>query len=341
MTVLTMGDVRGFYEELGVELPGWSEREAPVRCFAAPESHNRADRSPSTSVNLSNGAWYCHGCGACGGAYDAALSLGHSPRSAIELMISYGLIEPRTGNRTARAARQVAPQRSAPDARGQRKAPAQLGASEAEISRWESSLSRRPSLLAQLAVERGWRYGVMRHLQLGLDSSGRVTIPIRNGRGELRGVLRYQPVHSHGPKMLAVRGTRLGLIPHPAGEPSDHLLVVEGPADMVAARSHGLPAIAVPGAHAWRPGWAELLDGRKVTVVMDCDDPGRAAATRIEHDLARRCNVAVVDLDPGREDGFDLTDVLLDHAHTSLEPPALARLRRQSVRSQPERGLER
>jgi Toprim-like len=338
MTVLTTGDVRGFYEALGVELPGWSRREAPVRCFAAPETHNRGDRSPSTSVNLSSGAWYCHGCGACGGAYDAALSLGHSPRNAIELMISYGLIEPRGWNGTAQAARHVAPQGSATHARSQRQAPAQLGVNEAEISRWESSLSRRPSLLAQLALERGWRYGAMRYLQLGLDSSGRVTIPIRNGGGELRGV---QPLHSHGPKMLAVRGTRLGPIPHPTREPSNHLLLVEGPADMIAARSYGLPAIAVPGAHAWRPEWAELLAGRQVTVVMDCDGSGRAAAMRIEHDLTRRCNVAVVDLDPGRADGFDLSDVLLDYAHTSVEPPVLARLRRQSARAQSERGLER
>ena len=51
--------------------------------------------------------------------------------------------------------------------------------------------------------------------------------------------------------MLAVPGTRLGLIPHPAKETSDRILLVEGPPDMVAARS-GLPAIAIPGTNAWR-----------------------------------------------------------------------------------------
>ena len=29
-------DVRGFYRALGVELPGWAKREAPVGCFADP-----------------------------------------------------------------------------------------------------------------------------------------------------------------------------------------------------------------------------------------------------------------------------------------------------------------
>ena len=340
MTVLATGDVRGFYEALGVELPRWSEREAPVRCFAAPESHNRDDRSPSTSVNLASGAWYCHGCGACGGAYDAAVAVGHSPRNAIELMISHGLIEPRAENRASHAGRSERVPRAtkAPVARAAR---AQLNVTEADISRWESSLARRPSLLRQMAVERGWGYGVMRYLQLGLDPSGRMTIPIRTGTGALRGVLRYQPLHRHGPKMLAVRGTRLGLIPHPSREPSADVLVVEGPADMIAARSHGLPAIAIPGARAWRPDWAELLAGRRVTVVMDCDEPGRAAAARIERDLTSRCSVESIDLDPGRDDGFDLTDALLDYAHTSIEPPALARLRRSAARSGMERGLER
>src|SRR5437588_8547261 len=184
MTVLAGGDVRGFYEALGVDLPTWSEREAPVRCFANPDAHNRGDRSPSTSVNLTSGAWYCHGCGACGGAYDAALAVGHAPRSAIELMISHGLIESRGEDRRVPAHRRDAPQRSAAHLGGQGSPVRQLPVSEADIARWETSLSRRPSLLSQLAVERGWRYGVIRELQLGLDPGGRVTIPIRNGTGE-------------------------------------------------------------------------------------------------------------------------------------------------------------
>jgi len=53
-------------------------------------------------------------------------------------------------------------------------------------------------------------------------------------------VLRYAPTHDHAPKMLAARGTRLGLIPHPAAEPSTWVVLVEGPPDMISARSRGL-----------------------------------------------------------------------------------------------------
>jgi DNA primase len=84
---------------------------------------------------------------------------------------------------------------------------------------------------------------------------------------------------------------------------------------MIAARSCGWPAVAVPGDHAWRPAWAELLRGRLVTVVMDCDDAGRNAAERIAADLAPVSAVRIVDLAPNRDDGFDLTDWVHDRSN--------------------------
>ena len=147
----------------------------------------------------------------------------------------------------------------------------------------------------------------MRELELGFDGA-RITIPIRNAAGGLRGLLRYRP--GGVPKMLAARGTRLGLIPHPIREPDGPLTLVEGPADMLAARSHGCPAIAVPGDHAWRPGWARLLEGREVTIAMDCDHAGRTAAERIARDLEQVAVVRILDLAPQRSDGFDVTDWL-------------------------------
>jgi DNA primase len=92
------------------------------------------------------------------------------------------------------------------------------------------------------------------------------------------------------------------------------VLLVEGPPDMIAGRSRGLPAIAVPGDHSWRAEWAPLLAGRRVTVVSDADAPGRQLATRIAGDLHGIVSELVaVDLAPEREDGYDLTDWLLEH----------------------------
>jgi DNA primase len=68
-------------------------------------------------------------------------------------------------------------------------------------------------------------------------------------------------------------------------EPSEWVVLVEGPPDMISARSRGLPAIAIPGDDAWEAGWAQLLAGRHVAIVFDCDQAGRDAATRIAADL--------------------------------------------------------
>jgi len=84
---------------------------------------------------------------------------------------------------------------------------------------------------------------------------------------------------------------------------------------MITARSQGLPAITVPGDDAWQPEWAQLLDGRRVSVVMDCDHAGRDTARRIVGNLKRvGVSGSMVDLARGRSDGYDLSDWLHDRA---------------------------
>jgi DNA primase len=321
MAALTLpgADIRGYYQRLGIQLPDRPCFEASVRCFANPGAHRREDRDPSCSVNMVSGAWKCHACGARGGAYDAAWRKVYTPRAAIDLMIAYGLTERRARLQTARellnasARPSQATSRSRAGTRAKQDADERptLHVTEQDIARWQTALSRRPSLLATLALERGWRYDTIRALGLGVDC-GRITIPIRDAHGELQGLLRYKPAGR--PKMLAELGSRVGLVPHPAAETSKRIVLVEGPPDMIAARSRGLPAIAVPGDHAWQPAWAHLLAGRRVTIVMDSDTAGRAAATRIAEGLRHVADAHIVDPAPGRSDGYDLTDWLLEHA---------------------------
>ena len=109
-STLPGADVRGFYQALGIELPGWAQHEAPVRCFADPDAHAHGDRDPSCSVNVETGAWHCWGCGAKGGAYDAALARGLDSRQAFELKVAYGLAE--------RDSKRPRPSRSVPATRG-------------------------------------------------------------------------------------------------------------------------------------------------------------------------------------------------------------------------------
>jgi transposase InsO family protein len=111
--------------------------------------------------------------------------------------------------------------------------------------------------------------------------------------------------------LLATTRSRRSLVPHPAAETSRRVLLVEGEPDMIAARSHGLPAIAVPGVAGWQSRWSTLLADREVVVVMDCDDAGRRAAAAIAHDLSSLTDVRILDLAPERNDGFDLSDWLM------------------------------
>jgi hypothetical protein len=322
MPVLPGADIRGFYAALGISLPPRVEGNVCVRCFASPDAHRREDRDPSLSIRLLDGVWKCHGCGAKGGPFDAAKAAGHSPRSAIDLMIAYGLTERRPRRQAAcrrtSHARRPATQPTRCIERPVAVAPApQLRVDERDLARWQAALTARPDLINRLEHERAWRYDTMRELGLGFHR-GRIAIPIRGPHGRLRGVLRYRP--GARPKMFAVEGTRLGLLPHPAAEISERVLLVEGPPDMITARSHGLPAIAIPGDDAWRPEWAQLLAGRRVTMVMDADRPGRQLAERIAidlHDLVDE--FLAVDLAPDRDDGYDLTDCLVEPG----PPPAL------------------
>lgn len=315
--------VRAYYAALGIELPAWSKREAPVRCFARPDAHNRADRSPSCSVNLAFGAWNCHGCGAHGGAYDAALATGHTPRSAMELLITHGLAEPRAredwgSGRGARAQRpRIRPPSPRHDSRPD------LAWNEVNVRMCAQTLDANGRLIRRLMLERAWGLRIMRELGIGFDGA-RITIPVRSAQGRLRGVFRYDPFGQRNPKMRSVWGTRLGLVPHPASETSEHIILVEGPPDMIAARSCGLPAIATPGTNAWERSWAQLLTGRRVTVVMDCDAPGRRAADEIATALqAMGVPVEVVDLWPDRHDGYDLTDRILERRCARSDPRAV------------------
>ena len=152
----------------------------------------------------------------------------------------------------------------------------------------------------------------MNALELGIDR-GRITIPIRDATRALRGLLRYQPQPTRHPKMLAAPGSRLGLIPHPSSETSKHILLVEGPPDMIAARSHEPPR----DRRTRRPRVAARLGAAaRRTTHHDRDGRRPPRARRRRADRPRpdpTAQVQIVDLAPGRDDGYDLTDWLLQH----------------------------
>ena len=336
---LAGADIRGYYAALGIPIADWDRTEASVRCFADPDAHQHADRKPSCSINLQHGAWHCHACGATGGAFDAATTRGYSARAAIDLMVAHGLTQYRASQPTQPRPRSHVP---SPPSRAPAPGPPRMALRETEdaIAGWQAALAADADLIQRLIRGRGWLYATMLELQLGVDR-GRITIPVRDDTRRLIGVLRYQPwPKPREAKMLAARGSHRVLLPHPAAERSRQVLLVEGEPDMIAARSRGLPAIAVPGAAGWRREWAQLLADRQVTISMDADPEGRLAAQRIERDLRGYCECAIVDIAPDRTDGFDLTQWLL-REHIRERADVEAKLLSPRCASQPTIGRRR
>jgi len=302
------GDVIAFYAELGITLrPGG--RESRARCFANPDAHQRGDRTPSTSVSLISGAWFCHGCGAKGGAYDAARVGGYSPPDAMGLLARHGLAEP------GRLSATVRPTSGRLGVNRSTSRP--FAVTERDVARWADALQSNSATLALLEEQRGITATTLIRLLAGWDG-GRLTIPIRDERDELRGLVRHRPWPGPGPKTLAAPGSQRLLFPHPSQVPGSSIILCEGEIDALTATSVGLPAVAVPGANTWRPRWALAFAGRVVVVVPDADATGRASAALACADLAAAGASAVIfDPDTARDDGYDLGAMLLDQAGAS------------------------
>jgi hypothetical protein len=311
-------DIHGLYAAIGIALPAHHASEAPARCFVDPAAHARGDHDRSMSVNLSSGAFYCHGCLAAGGAYDACIASGRSPREAIDLMIGFGLVARGSVGGSLRPVRRPTPL-------NRRAAQRSLAITEQQIRGWALALESDDQRLAELQRSRGWHRDLLRDRQVGSDDT-RLTIPVRDRRERLVAVMRYLEPARRGdqPKMLAVAGSRRALYPHPARLSAIRLLIVEGHPDGLCAASHGLAATAIAGHGSWEASWSKAFAGRAAVVCPHCDEPGRAAARRIADDLAAiNVEVSILDLDPSRSDGYDLTDHLL--ANGELHDGALTK----------------
>ncbi|CAN5794626.1 hypothetical protein BH24ACT25_BH24ACT25_04750 [soil metagenome] len=82
---------RELFADLGLDLPAGDR--VNVQCFSNPDAHAHGDRNPSCEVKTSSGRFKCHGCGAWGDGFDAAVALGKSKREAMKLLERHGLVD--------------------------------------------------------------------------------------------------------------------------------------------------------------------------------------------------------------------------------------------------------
>jgi hypothetical protein len=172
-----------------------------------------------------------------------------------------------------------------------------------------------PRVVERLGELRGWTPEAIRKLGVGFDPSvGRVVFPSRDAFGTLVGFSRYQPnpdKRNGQPKNIA-EGKR-ELFPPPEEFATPTVWLVEGEPDTVAMTSMGYPTIGVPGVSKWPDGWAERF-GRfdQVRIVFDCDEAGKQAADARSAQLSKVTDVKVLEIDPNRDDGYDVNDLLVE-----------------------------
>lgn len=168
----------------------------------------------------------------------------------------------------------------------------------------------------RLGELRGWTPEAIQHLGITINGK-QVMFPVTDSQGRSAGRVRYQPdprQRNGAPKSCADTGTKRELFPPIETLDTDGwpAWIVEGEPDAAAAHSVGLQATGLPGTSGWKREWATRFAGLDVIVCLDCDKPGRAAAEGIAADLSGVAkSVRVLDLDPTRDDGHDLTDVVL------------------------------
>ena len=157
-------------------------------------------------------------------------------------------------------------------------------------------------LFNEPAAGKGWRTNTLRSLGARANGDGRVDL----------GGVRYLPgAGAEESKTLAAKGSKRDLWPAPESITGEVLYVVEGEPDAVTAAEIGLLAVGVPGVKGWKPDYAaRIAHGRtRVVVIADSDAPGRDAANAWAAAIGEHCqDVRVLDLAPGRTDGYDLGD---------------------------------
>ena len=189
--------------------------------------------------------------------------------------------------------------------------------SEEELTAAKNALHCDSRTLGELIFKRMWSLPTIVAYGLGLADDG-IVVPFHRG-GTLLTFERYKlpSRRGSGPKMVAPRGRRRELL-LPPGEMPDEVWLCEGLSDTLAAASADLPAVGLPSAN-WNEQHTETLRGegvRRTVVVLDCDDAGRRATAHVSSSLAAAgISTRVIDLDPNRSDGYDLTDFFHEHGH--------------------------
>lgn len=223
------------------------ERQTEDQLYACCPFH--AERTPSFTVNVETGEWYCHaGCG--GGAekefvakyFDVSTDVA---KYAVSYYEQHGCMPFPT---------------------------------DEQIDSWYQNLCNMPREIEAMSAY-GWTKETIDALKIGFCDD-RIMIPIKSRRGYYVNARRYLPVHrrnsdSHNAKCMNIR--KLGqkrYYPYEAFD-EDLVYVVEGEKDCISARSQGLNAVTSTGGSAIPTDEILLFKNKDVVLMLDTDSVGK------------------------------------------------------------------
>lgn len=300
-------------------------RPAGRRLVARCPLPGHEDASPSFSVYPEEQHFYCYGCNR-GGDVFAFLQLveGVSFREAVERLESHG------GSITPRRVPAPPPART-PQSHSLDEASFELLTAAAEV--YHTSLLLNPEMLAYLVGRgitletirrfrlgyargddlakyfrfRGWDLQLAKELGLVTERGEffreRIILPERRkGRAIYligRKTRKYQEV-----KYLGLPGVGKPLYGLEMSQGSKEVFIVEGAFDLLTLVQWGYPAVALLGSHLKSEWKEELAFARRVFILTDSDEAGRAAAHRLADSFRERA--IIVPPLPGAKDVNEL-----------------------------------
>lgn len=198
--------------------------------------------------------------------------------------------------------------------RAERPTPSRRPLTDEYVTRCHERLLTQPERLAYVTDVRGLSPSTVEQHRLGYDAvRDRFTLPVFDG-SDVVNVRRYLPDAPPNRKMLNTLGYGRPARLYPSLAPSGPVLVCEGEWDALVAgqhlAQHGYTVVtSTHGAATFLPEWVPLFAGRHVAFLYDCDDAGRTNAAKHAAMVAPVAGrLRLVDLDPRRDDGWDVSD---------------------------------
>jgi len=213
------------------------------------------DKTPSMSIDLEEGLYYCHACKEGGDTFQFYMKFHNCSFAKAKNDIM--------GNEQFNVL------------------------TDTEVNEAHKRLLESPHLQKLLLVKRGWSLETIKKYELGW-SEERVFIPIRSSDGSLQNIRKYDIFHKTKQKFKGVEGyNQIRLWPRTALE-KELLVICAGEPDTLLACQYGINACTFTGAEGtFRQELLPEFKDKTVYIVYDVDEPGRIGARRLANKLIK------------------------------------------------------